>query len=39
MPSYFENEAHKWIVREALQYFDKFHANPTLDFLKIETEF
>ena len=38
MPSYFENEAHKWIVREALQYFDKFHANPTLDFLKIEVK-
>ena len=38
MPSYFENEAHKWIVREALQYFDKFHTTPTLDFLKIEVK-
>jgi len=38
LPSYFENEAHKWIVREALQYFDKFHAVPTLDFLKIEVK-
>ena len=27
MPSYFENEAHKWIVREALQYFDKSNNN------------
>ena len=38
LPSYFENEAHKWIVREALQYFDKFHNTPTLDFLKIEVK-
>jgi len=38
LPSYFENQAHQWVVREALQYFDEFHASPTLDFLKIEVK-
>ena len=38
IPSYFENEAHKWLVKEALQYFDEYHTTPTLDFLKIEVK-
>jgi replicative DNA helicase len=38
IPSYFENQAHQWIVKEALQYFDEFHSTPTLDFLKIEVK-
>jgi replicative DNA helicase len=36
MPNYFENQAHKWIVKETLKYFEKFNTCPTLDFLKIE---
>ena len=38
IPSFFENQAHQWIVKEALQYFDEYHASPTLDFLKIEVK-
>tara|TARA_Y100001958_G_C21224425_1_gene549785 strand:+ start:806 stop:2176 length:1371 start_codon:yes stop_codon:yes gene_type:complete len=38
IPSYFENQAHQWVVKETLQYFDKFHTTPTLDFLKIEVK-
>jgi len=38
IPSYFENQAHQWLVKEALQYFDEFHTTPTLDFLKIEVK-
>jgi len=38
LPSFFENQAHQWIVKETLQYFDKYHSTPTLDFLKIEVK-
>ena len=38
IPSYFENQAHQWVVKETLKYFDKFHTTPTLDFLKIEVK-
>ena len=34
--TFFENQAHQWIVKETLQYFDEYHSAPTLDFLKIE---
>ena len=38
LPSFFENQAHQWIVKETLQYFDEYHSSPTLDFLKIEVK-
>ena len=38
LPSFFENQAHQWIAKEALQYFDEYHNTPTLDFLKIEVK-
>tara|TARA_R110002049_G_scaffold230226_1_gene402381 strand:- start:12 stop:1379 length:1368 start_codon:yes stop_codon:yes gene_type:complete len=38
MPSFFENQAHQWIVKEALQYFEEYHSPPTIDFLKIEVK-
>ncbi len=38
IPSYFENQAHQWVVKETLGYFDQFHTTPTLDFLKIEVK-
>ena len=38
IPSYFENQAHQWVVKETLKYFDEFHTTPTLDFLKIEVK-
>ncbi len=38
LPAYFENQAHQWVVKETLKYFDEFHTTPTLDFLKIEVK-
>jgi hypothetical protein len=34
--SHFEHPGTKWILSETLKYFDKFHACPTLDTLRIE---
>ena len=36
IPSYFENQAHQWVVKETLKYFDEFHI--ILDFSKIEVK-
>lgn len=33
---YFDSDAHKWIITEIIQYFDKFHNTPTMDVLKVE---
>ena len=33
---YFDNSAHKWIVKETLKYFYKYHSTPTLEVLKTE---
>ena len=33
---YFDNQAHQWIVDQAIKYFDKYHTSPTLDTLHIE---
>ena len=33
---YFENSAHKWIIKEILKYYDKYHTTPNLETLKIE---
>lgn len=33
---YFDNPAHAWIVKQTLQYYDKYHAAPTRDALSIE---
>jgi replicative DNA helicase len=33
---YWESQAHKWIVKEILKYFDKFHTTPSLEVLKVE---
>ena len=27
--TFFENQAHQWIVKETLQYFDEYHSAPT----------
>ena len=26
---YFDNQAHQWIVDQAIKYFDKYHTSPT----------
>lgn len=33
---YFDNTAHKWIIKEILKYFHKYHTCPSMDVLKVE---
>lgn len=33
---YFTNQAHKWIIKEILKYYEKYHTTPSLEVLKIE---
>jgi replicative DNA helicase len=33
---YFTNQAHKWVIKEILKYFNKYHTCPTMDVLKVE---
>jgi len=35
---YFENSAHKWIIDYIITYFNKWHTNPTIETLSIETK-
>jgi replicative DNA helicase len=34
----FNNQAHRWIVKEILAYYDKYHTTPSLDILKVEVK-
>ena len=33
---YFDNQAHKWIVQNILDYFEQYHTTPTMEVLKVE---
>ena len=33
---YFSNPAHKWIINEILDYYDKYHTTISMDILKVE---
>ena len=33
---YWDNQAHKWIIKEILKYYDKYHTTPSMDILKVE---
>ena len=33
---YFDNTAQKWIIKEILKYFSKYHTVPSMDVLKVE---
>jgi len=35
---YFENSAIKWVIKEIIKYFDKYHTIPSLDILKVELQ-
>ena len=35
---YFENLAHKWIIKEIVKYFEKYHTTITMEVLKIELQ-
>ena len=34
--TYFDNQAHKWIIKNVLDYYDKFHCPPSMEVLKVE---
>ena len=34
----FNNQAHRWILKEILDYYDKYHTTPSLDILKVEVK-
>tara|TARA_R110000824_G_scaffold213712_1_gene400002 strand:+ start:1177 stop:2547 length:1371 start_codon:yes stop_codon:yes gene_type:complete len=34
----FNNQAHKWIIKQILKYYDKYHTTPSLDILKVEVK-
>jgi replicative DNA helicase len=33
---YWDNQAQKWIIKEILNYYDRYHTTPSMDVLKIE---
>ena len=33
---YFDNQAHKWAIKEILKYYEKYHTTPTMEVLKVE---
>jgi len=33
---YFDNNAHKWIIGQILDYYEKYHTTPTMEVLKVE---
>jgi len=33
---YFDNQAHQWIIKEILKYYQKYHTTPSMDILKVE---
>ena len=35
---YFDNQAHKWVVKEILRYYEKYHTTPSMDVLKVELQ-
>ena len=35
---YFSNQAHKWIIKEILQYYDKYNTNTSMEVLKVEVQ-
>ena len=34
----FNNQAHRWIVKEIIGYYNKYHTTPSLDILKVEVK-
>lgn len=35
---YFENQAHRWSIKQILDYYDKYHTTPSLEVLKVELQ-
>src|SRR5512137_1251676 len=37
-PDYFETDAHKWVVKLAMEYFPKYRDVPTMEVFKVEIQ-
>ena len=35
---YFDNQAHKWIIKEILKYYDRYHTTPSMEILEVELQ-
>ena len=35
---YFDNQAHKWVIKHILKYYDKYHTTPSMEVLKVELQ-
>ena len=35
---YWDNQAHQWIIKEILNYYDKYNTTPSMDVLKVELQ-
>jgi len=35
---YFDNQAHKWVIKEILKSYEKYHTVPSMDVLKVELQ-
>ena len=35
---YFDNQAHKWVIKNILKYYDKYHTTPSMEILKAELQ-
>jgi replicative DNA helicase len=35
---YFDNQAHQWIIKEILKYYDKYHTTPSMEILKVQVQ-
>ena len=35
---YWDNQAHQWIIKEIINYYDKYHTTPSMDVLKVELQ-
>jgi len=35
---YFSNNAQKWIIKEVMKYYEKYHTTPSMDVLKVELQ-
>ena len=35
---YWDNQAHQWIIKNIITYYDKYHTTPSMDVLKVELQ-
>ena len=35
---YWDNQAHKWVIKNILKYYDKYHTTPSMEILKVELQ-